>query len=74
MLPWKLIAGAAFGAVIVKESHAASRFYDSVRESAMSSLRKWMPKSRRPIADHQEACADTGRGSADQGRSVSNVR
>ena len=42
MLTWKLVIGIALGAVLVKESDAVSKFYESVRERAMDQLRTWL--------------------------------
>jgi len=73
MLRLGMIAAAAVGAVLVKQSEAASRFYDSVRESATRNLRKWI-RSWRPVAEREEARAGTGLDSAGRERSASNVR
>ncbi len=50
MLTWKLVVGIALGAVLVKESDAVSKFYDSVRERAMGQLRTWLSNSMKPAS------------------------
>jgi len=56
MLPWKLAVGIALGVVLVKESEAVSKFYESVREKATDHLRTWLP--RRELPCDEEAAAD----------------
>jgi hypothetical protein len=73
MLRWGMIAAAAVGTVRVKESEAESRFYDSARETATYSLRRWI-RSRLSGAERQEARAGTNLDNTDHERSASNVR
>ena len=59
MLTWKLIVGIAFGAVLVKESDAASKFYDSVRERVVGHLRTWLSGAEYPDVGEQDSSSAT---------------
>ena len=72
MIRWGIIAALAAGAALVKESEAASRFYDTVRESTTRGLRRWIT-SWRPATEQQDVGGAAELDTAGHGRSVSNV-
>jgi len=47
MMDWKVILGVIIGAVLVKESNSADRFYDSTRARIVASLIKLRARSKK---------------------------